>query len=126
MLTDIERIVFIVLSLFAVGAAGFVARRITFIIRRGQGALGTDHWERRLRRGLGVFLTQRTVLKRRRLASIFHTMIAWGFTFYLLVNVVDVGLAWFPELRSLLFNPIGYAFLLVGDVLTVGVLVAVS
>ena len=99
MLTDIERIIFIVLSLFALGAAGFVARRIYLIIRRGQGALGTDHWERRLRRGLGVFLTQRTVLKRRPLASIFHTMIAWGFTFYLLVNVVDVAVAWFAELR---------------------------
>src|SRR5512137_1593221 len=119
MLTDIERIIFVVLSLLALGAAVFVARRIYRIIQRGQGALGTDHWERRLRRGLGVLLTQRTVLKRRRLASIFHTLIAWGFTFYLLVNVVDVALAWFPELRTLLDNPIGYAFLLIGDVLTV-------
>ncbi len=48
MLTDIERIIFIVLSLFALGAAGFVARRIYRIIWRGQGALGTDHWERRV------------------------------------------------------------------------------
>ncbi len=124
MLTDIERIVFIVLSLFVLAAAGFVARRITFVIRRGQGALGTDHWERRLGRGLGVFLTQRTVLKRRLVASVFHTLIAWGFTFYLLVNVVDVGFAWFPDLQALLGNPIGYAFLLGGDVLTVGVLVS--
>ena len=76
MLTDIERIIFVVLSLFALGAAVFVARRIYHIILRGQGTLGTDHWERRLRRGLGVFLTQRTVLKRRPLASVFHTLIA--------------------------------------------------
>jgi Fe-S oxidoreductase len=123
MLTDIERIVFIVLSLFALGAAGFVARRIYHIIRRGQGVLGTDHWERRLRRGLGVFLTQRTVLKRRPLASIFHTMIAWGFTFYLLVNVIDVAIAWFAELKGLFYNPIGYAYLLLADLLTMGVLV---
>jgi Fe-S oxidoreductase len=123
MLTDIERIVFIVLSLFALGAAGFVARRIAFIIRRGQGTLGTDHWERRLRRGLGVFLTQRTVLKRRPLASIFHTLIAWGFTFYLLVNVIDVAVAWFADLKGLFYNPIGYAYLLLADLLTMGVLV---
>ena len=38
MLTDIERIIFVVLSLFALGAAVFVARRITRIILRGQGA----------------------------------------------------------------------------------------
>jgi Fe-S oxidoreductase len=123
MLTDIERIVFIVLSLFALGAAGFVARRIYHIIARGQGALGTDHWERRLRRGLGVLLTQRTVLKRRPLASIFHAMIAWGFTFYLLVNVVDVAIAWFADLKGLFYNPIGYLYLLLADLLTMGVLV---
>jgi Fe-S oxidoreductase len=123
MLTGIERIIFIVLSLFALGAAGFVARRIYHIIARGQGALGTDHWERRLRRGLGVFLTQRTVLKRRPLASVFHTMIAWGFTFYLLVNMVDVAIAWFAELKGVFYNPIGSAYLLLADLLTMGVLV---
>jgi Fe-S oxidoreductase len=123
MLTDIERIIFVVLSLFALGAAVFVARRIYRIIGRGQGALGTDHWERRLRRGLGIFLTQRTVLKRRPLASIFHTLIAWGFTFYLLVNVVDAAVAWFAELKGLYHNPIGYLYLLLADLFTMGVLV---
>ncbi len=123
MLTDIERIIFIVLLLLALGAAYKVGQRIYRIILRGQGVLGTDNMGQRVRRGLGVFLTQRTVLKRRPLASIFHTMIAWGFTFYLLVNVVDAAFAWFPDLRSLLANPIGYAYLIVGDVLTVGVLV---
>ncbi|HSD83590.1 MAG TPA: [Fe-S]-binding protein, partial [Anaerolineae bacterium] len=123
MLTDIERIIFIVLTLFALGAAYKVGQRIYRIIQRGQGALGTDNLGERIRRGLGVFLTQRTVLKRRRLASVFHTLIAWGFTFYLLVNVVDAAFAWFPDLRSILNNPIGYAFHLLADLLTVGVLV---
>jgi Fe-S oxidoreductase len=123
MLTDIEKIIFVVLALFALVAAYKVGQRIYRIILRGQGTLGTDHMAQRLQRGLGVFLTQRTVLKRRRLASIFHTMIAWGFTFYLLVNVVDAAFAWFPDLRSILDNPIGYAFLLLADLLTVGVLV---
>jgi Fe-S oxidoreductase len=123
MLTDIERLVFVVLSLFALGAAVFVARRIYRIIQRGHGALGTDHLERRLWRGLGVFLTQRTVLKRRPLASLFHTFVAWGFIFYLLVNVIDVAVAWFADLRGLYYNPIGYVYLLLADLLTMGVLV---
>ncbi|HTP09365.1 MAG TPA: [Fe-S]-binding protein, partial [Anaerolineae bacterium] len=123
MLTDIERIIFIVLSLFALGAAYKVGQRIYRIIWRGQGALGTDHMSQRVRRGLSVFLTQRTVLKRRPLASIFHTMIAWGFTFYLLVNVVDVAMAWFAGLKGLYDNPIGYVYLLLADLLTMGVLV---
>jgi len=123
MLTDIERIIFIVLSLFALGAAYKVGQRIYHIIWRGQGTLGTDNMSQRVRRGLGVFLTQRTVLKRRPLASIFHTMVAWGFTFYLLVNVVDVAIAWFAELKGLFDNPIGYVYLLLADLLTMGVLV---
>jgi Fe-S oxidoreductase len=123
MLTDIERIVFVVLLLFALGAAYQVGRRIYRIIMRGQGALGTDDLGRRVQRGLGVFLTQRTVLKRRPLASIFHTLVAWGFTFYLLVNVVDAAVAWFAELKGLFGNPIGYVYLLLADLLTMGVLV---
>src|SRR5512134_2619362 len=111
MLTDIERIIFVVLVLFALGAAYKVGQRIYRILLRGQGALGTDQLSARVRRGLGVFLSQRTVLKRRPLASLFHSLIAWGFTFYLLVNVVDATLAWFPGLRSILDNPLGYAFL---------------
>ena len=123
MLTDIERIIFIVLSLFALGAAYKVGQRIYRIIWRGQGTLGTNSMSQRVRRGLSIFLTQRTVLKRRPLASIFHTMIAWGFTFYLLVNVVDVAVAWFAGLKGLYDNPIGYMYLLLADLLTMGVLV---
>jgi hypothetical protein len=122
MLTDIERIIFIVLSLLTLGAAYKVGQRIYRVIMREQGALGTDNMSGRVRRALGVFLTQRTVLKRRPLASIFHTMVAWGFTFYLLVNVVDVAVAWFAALKGLYDNPIGYAYLLLADLLTVSVL----
>ena len=106
MLTDIERIIFIVLSLFALGAA-VTKWRSASIASSGAGRARSAriNWERRVRRGLGVFLTQRTVLKRRPLASIFHTMIAWGFTFYLLVNVVDVAMAWFADLQGAVRQP---------------------
>ncbi len=123
MLTGIERIIFVVLSLFALGAAALCRAAHHSHHPARAGRLGTDHWERRLRRGLNVFLTQRTVLKRRPLASIFHTLVAWGFTFYLLVNVIDVALAWFAELKGLFYNPIGYVYLLLADLLTMGVLV---
>ena len=126
MLTDIERIIFVVLSLFALGAAYKVGQRIYRIIMRGQGALGTDAMSRRVRRGLGVFLTQRTVLRRRPLASIFHTMIAWGFTFYLLVNVADAALAWFADLKGLYDNPFCNMYLLLADLLTMAVLVGMA
>ncbi len=123
MLTDVEKIIFVVLALFALGAAYKVGQRIYRIILRGQGALGTDKMGQRIRRGLGVFLTQRTVLKRRPLASFFHLLVAWGFTFYLLVNVMDAALAWFAELEGVLHNPIGSLYLLVADLLTMGVLI---
>ena len=37
--------------------------------------------------------------------------------------MIDVAVAWFAELKGLFYNPIGYAYLLLADLLTMGVLV---
>ena len=89
MLTDIEKIIFTVLALLSAYAAYQVGKRIWLVVGRGQGELGRDNMSARVRRALGVFVTQRTVLKRRPLASVAHLLVAWGFTLYLLVNVID-------------------------------------
>lgn len=123
MLTDIEKIIFTVLAL-ASGYAGYqVAKRIWRIVGRGSGALGTDNLGARVRRAIGVFVTQRPVLKRRPFASFAHLFIAWGFTFYLLVNVIDGLYGFFPGFNFFEGSLIGSLYLLVTDLLTVGVLV---
>ena len=122
MLTDVEKIIFVVLALLTLGAAYKVAQRIYRIIARGQGHLGTEDLERRIRSGLVAFLSQRTVLKRRPLASLFHLFVAWGFTYYLLVNAGDTFEAWFGG-KFLGDNVVGNVYRLIADVLTVAVLV---
>ncbi len=123
MLTDIERIILVVLTLGSLYAAYRIADRIIKTIGRGTGALGTDHFSARFRRAIDVFITQRTVLKRRPLASIAHLFIAWGFTYYLLVNIGDGLQGFFPGFVFLGENVIGGVYRLIADLLTVGVLV---
>jgi Fe-S oxidoreductase len=127
MLTLIEKILFVLLAL---GAAYFVyhhAARIIKIIKRGTGSLATDNLIKRAIDASLIALTQRTVLKRRPLASIAHLFVVWGFTFYLLVNIGD-GLEGF--IPGFIFlghgNIIADLYRLTADLLSVGVLVGMT
>ena len=40
--------------------------------------------------GLKVFISQNTLFKSRPVIGLIHAFVAWGFTLYLLVNVMDV------------------------------------
>jgi Fe-S oxidoreductase len=126
MLTDIERIILIVLTLASLYAAYRVTDRIIKTIRRGTGVLGTENFSQRIRRAINVFVTQRTVLKRRPLASVAHLFIAWGFTFYLIVNIVDGAQAFFEGFVFLPDNIVGNVYRLIADLLTVAVLVGMA
>ena len=126
MLTDIEKIIFTVLALASAYAGYQVAKRIWLIVGRGQGELGTDNLGARARRAIGVFVTQRPVLKGRPLASAAHLFIAWGFTFYLLVNVIDGLYGFFPEFNFFEDSVIGGVYRLIADLLTVGVLTGMT
>lgn len=122
MLTDLEKLIFTVLALISAYAGYQVGKRIWLVVGRGQGTLGTDHMGARVRRAINVFVTQRTVLKRRPLASLAHLLVAWGFTFYLLVNVIDGLYGFFPGFHFFEDSVIGGVYRLLADVLTVGVL----
>lgn len=122
MLTDIEKIIFTVLALLSAYAGYQVGKRIWLVVGRGQGALGVDNLGARVRRAIGAFVTQRTVLKRRPLASLAHTAVAWGFTFYLLVNIIDGLYGFFPDFNFFEDSVIGGVYRLLADLLTVGVL----
>ena len=89
MLTTFEKMLFVMLSLIAVGAtyAGFL--EMAGVINRGEGRLALNNLPRRASHALWVYLSQQTTLKTRRVTSLFHLGVVWGFTFYFLVNVVD-------------------------------------
>lgn len=127
MLTAVEKILFVILGLLTVGATYTGFREMYLIVNRGDGKLYLDNLPRRAWRALNVYLTQRTTLKTRRISSLFHLGIVWGFTYFFLVNVLDGLRGFFPEFENTLknFGIIYDGYRLIGDVLSVAVLVGV-
>jgi len=127
MLTPVEQMLFILLTLFSLGAAYAGFREIAGTIARGQGKLYLDHLPARLFTALRVYLTQNTTMKTRRVTSLFHLAVVWGFTYYFLVNAVDLLEGFLPDFHFLenagLLND-GYRLL--GDVFSVAVIVGVA
>jgi Fe-S oxidoreductase len=126
-LTPVEQMLFLILTVLAVGATynGFL--EMWKIINRGEGKLYLDHLPQRLFKAGMIFVSQQTTLKTRRLTSLFHLGVAWGFTYYFLVNVIDGLRGFIPGFHDwLLSTGIVYdVFRLLADVLSVAVLVGV-
>ncbi|XWX02744.1 heterodisulfide reductase-related iron-sulfur binding cluster [Aggregatilineales bacterium SYSU G02658] len=132
MLSPIEKMLFVMLLLIAVGAtyAGFL--EMYQIINRGQDKLHLSGFFQRAWNALRIYLTQSTTMKTRRLVSLIHWGVVIGFTFYFLVNAMDILIGMvdgFEEsLKGLTGAPAllydGYRLL--ADVLSVVVLVGVT
>ncbi len=79
---------------------------------------------RRVIYALVTTLTQSRTFRNRRVISFFHSLIFYGFTFYLLVNLVD-GMEGFASFSIRSTSTLGAVYNLLADVLSVGVLVGV-
>ncbi len=131
MLSSLEKMLFIMLTLLTLGAAygGFL--QMWQIINRGERELHLDHLPARLWKALRVYLTQETTLKTRPITSLFHLGVVLGFTFYFLVNVVDGLIGFFPAVGPWLHDLTGLGggiyglYRLAGDLLTLAVLVGI-
>lgn len=122
MLTLIEKVVFILAVLASLYAAYRAAERIVRIIRRGHGHVD---WRMAARRLVSVgfkTLLLQPVFRFRFWPSLFHAFVAWGFVYYLLVNLVDVLRGFIPGFNFLGHTFIGGVYRLGGDLLSVGVL----
>lgn len=127
MLYPVEQMIFILLALFAVGAAYNGFREVALIINRGQRELYLENLPRRVFDALRVYLAQTTTMKTRRITSLFHLAVVWGFTYYFLVNAADALEGFIPDFRFLNgSDPLSIGYRLFGDVLSVGVIVGVS
>lgn len=131
MLTAFERLLFLILALFAIGATYSSLRDVYLVIGNGAGKLHFDGIFRRAWKALRVYVTQETTLKTRRVTSLLHWGVVLGFTYYFLINGVDTVLGfssgfeeWLTGLDGLgatVFN----LYRLIGDVLSIIVLVGV-
>ena len=75
--------------------------------------------------GLTVFFSQNTLFKTRRFIGFLHALVAWGFTLYLIVNIVDVLYGFIPNFKFLPNNTIGDVYRLFVDIFSVLVLIGV-
>ncbi len=126
MLSTVEKILFIALLLGSIYAALRAAERVARIVRRGQGSLATDNLPGRFIQASLVFITQKTVLKRRLLPSIAHALIVWGFVYFLLGNLGDVLQGFIPNYTFMGTGTLGAVYRFIGDWLSIGVLVGMA
>jgi Fe-S oxidoreductase len=127
MLTTVEKMLFLMLALLAIGATIASFSDMISVIARGQGKLYLDHLPARLWQALRVYVTQFTTLKTRRLTSLIHLGVVWGFTYYFLINAADVLEGFIPDFTFLggagLFSDL---YRIGGDLLSVTVIVGVA
>jgi len=126
MLSQPEKFLFLLLALFTLGAAGAAFADMFAIIRRGQGPLSLDRLPQRLLQMLQDTFLQRRTLRARPLTSLLHWGLVLGFSFYALVNVVDLLTGFLPDFpqRMKQLGPLYELFRLLADLLSAVVLLA--
>ena len=126
MLTPVEKVI-LILGIIASGYAAFRAgSRIYRTIRRGHGRVDWKTARGRFLSAIGKFLTQQPTFRLRLGPSVFHAFIAWGFIYYILVNLGDVLQGYIPGFQ---FPGAGAAhnlYSLIGDLLSVAALTGIT
>lgn len=125
MLSTFERIMFILLVAISLTAVYNTFRQMALVINRGQGMLYLDNLPQRLMTGIAALFTQGRIIRHRKITSIFHYGVAFGFIFYGLVNVIDVLEGLVPGFRFFEGNIIGDFFRLAADLFAAAVLIGV-
>jgi Fe-S oxidoreductase len=126
MLTLVEKVLF-VLAVLASGYATYLAAsRIVKTIIRGHGKIDLNIAGQRLISVLLKVAAMQPTFKIRLGASLLHAFIAWGFIYYLLINLGDVLEGFFSGFQFLGSGTIGGIYRLLGDLLTVAALIGMA
>jgi Fe-S oxidoreductase len=123
MLTPLERLLFLLVASLTLYLTLRAAQRLVRIIARGQGRPDLRVARRRLGEALAKTVTFTPVFRTRWLASLLHGLVAWGFIYYLLVNLGDVLEGYIPGFVFLGEGGLGRLYRLGADLLSLGVLV---
>ena len=126
MLPPLQKILFL---LFAAVTGGLGLHGFYRLYRRiAAGSKDTDSRFDRLPQrvwyALTTTLTQSRTFRKRRIIGVFHSFIFYGFTFYLLVNLID-AIDGFVPLSFASLGLVGHLYVLLADVLSALVLVGV-
>ena len=123
MLSFPEKIIFTIALIASLASAWVLGRRIVRTIGRGQGKTDWSVVPGRIADVLVKFVALPTVWRTRFVASLFHAFVAWGFTFYVLVNFGDILEAYIPGFHFLGQGSLANIYNLAADLLSVAVLV---
>ena len=126
MLTLVEKILFILAALASGYAVYRVAGQIRSTLLRGKGKPDLNLARKRLLAVAGKMITLQPTFRIRLGPSLMHAFIAWGFIYYLLVNLGDVLEAFIPNFVFLGVGLIGNFYRLLADLLSVAVLVGMT
>ncbi len=126
MLTLWEKILFTLALLATAYATWKAIDRLVRIIGRGQGKPDWHLARKRLVEALTKTITLRPTWKMRLWPTIFHAMVAWGFMYYMLVNLGDVLEGYIPGFHFMGTGTIGNLYRLGADILSVSVLIGMS
>lgn len=124
MLTNPEKIIFSLAALASLYGAFLVTRRIVSIIARGQGQIDWSLARKRLGEVIIKTATFQPVFRFRFWPSLFHGLVAWGFIYYLLVNLFDVLAGFIPGFH--IPGTLGNLYRLGADLLSVSVLIGMT
>ncbi len=125
MLTVTEQILFVLLTVISLYLAYINFGRMFRIINRGDGDLQYRQLPNRLITGIIALFNQGRILRDRPVTSLFHYAVAWGFIFYIIVNVVDVLEGYIAGFHFLGDTVAGGVYRLLADVLSVGVIMGI-
>ena len=125
MLTAIERVAFIFLVIFSMSLSYTTFSRMFKIISRGTQPLNWKSVLKNWPKGLAVFISQKTLFKTRPIIGAIHAGVAWGFTLYLLVNIIDIMYGMIPGFKFLPNNFFGNIYRFFVDSFSVVVLLGV-
>ena len=125
MLSNIEKIIFIVIALGAFGLSSVTFGKMFKAISIGSNPIGWKSAILNFPKGLQVFISQKTMFKTRPVIGFIHAIVAWGFTLYLIVNVMDILYGFIPGFHFFPDHIVGKAYRIFVDTFTVLVLFGV-
>ena len=125
MLTSTEKIIFIILAMSCFISSYYTFKKMFSVISLGGGKLEWVKIAKNWRVGLGAFISQKTLFKTRPVIGFIHALVAWGFSLYLLVNLMDVLYGFIPNFKFFPNHFIGDIYRFFVDIFTVLVLIGI-
>ena len=123
MLSGLEKVIFIAFAALSLAGSYITFRRMFLVIKMGSQPIDWIEVMKNWRSGLIAFISQKTLFKTRPIIGLIHSFVAWGFTLYLAVNIIDVLYGFIPSFEFLPNSTIGDLYRLFVDLFSVLVLI---